>query len=125
MNALPAASATVIQRRRSTAGTVSTGVTLVAMASPSSTPPRTVGRVRPPAVASSISAAAVMATATTSTCALLPASRATVGHQDHSAAIRTSRPSRPRPNSSSTVVSTATSAVAAWMGVVESLPAGR
>ena len=123
MNALPAAIATVIQRRRSTAGTVSTGVTLVAMARPSSTPPSTVRRVVR-AVASTSSAAAVMPTATTSTWALLPASRATVGHHDHSAAIRTSRPSRPRPNSSSTVVSTATNAVVAWMGVVELLPEG-
>jgi hypothetical protein len=71
------------------------------------------------------SAAAVMATATTSTWALLPASSATVGHHDQSAAIRGSRPSRPRPNISMTVVSTATSAVVAWMGVLESLPPGR
>ena len=76
------------------------------------------------AVASTSSAAAVMPTATTSTWALLPASRATVGHQDHSAAIRTSRRSRPRPNSSSTVVSTAAKAVVAWRGVVESLAEG-
>ena len=77
------------------------------------------------AVASARIAAAVMPTATTSTWALLPASRITVGHQDHSAAMRMSRPSRRRPNSSSTVMSTATSAVVAWMGVLESLAVGR
>ena len=65
-----------------------------------------------------------MPTATTSTWAELPASRATVGHHDHSAAIRTSRPSRPSPNSSSTVVSTAMNAVVAWIGVVDELPEG-
>ena len=123
MNALPAEIATVIHRRRRTAGTVSTGVTLVAMAKPSSTPPSAVRRlVR--AVASTSSAAAAMPTATTSTWAELPASKATVGHHDHSAAIRTSRPSRPSPNSSSTVVSTATRAVVTWMGVAELLPEG-
>ena len=73
------------------------------------------------AVASARTAAAVIATATTSTCALLPASRITVGHHDHNAAIRTSRPSRPSPTSSSTVTSTATAAAVAWMGRLESL----
>ena len=77
------------------------------------------------AVARVSTAAAVMPTAITSTWALLPASRTTVGHQDHSAAMRMSRPSRPRPNSNSTVVSTATSAVVAWMGMLESLAEGR
>ena len=119
MNALAAETATVTQRRRSSPGRVSTGVSLVAMARPSRIPPSTVRRVLR-AVASRSTAAAVMPTAITSTWALLPASRATVGHHDHSAAIRTSRPSRPRPNTSSPVVSTAASAVAAWMGVLES-----
>ena len=77
------------------------------------------------AVASTRIAAAVIPTATTLTWALLPASRTTVGHHDHRAAMRMSRPSRPRPNSSSTVTSTATSAVVAWMGVLESLAVGR
>ena len=95
------------------------------MARPSRIPPRTVRPVRPRAVASTSSAAAAMPTATMSTWALLPASTATVGHHAHSAAIRTSRPSRLRPNSSSTVVSSATPAVAAWMGVVESSADGR
>ena len=118
------AAATVNQRRRSKAGAASTGVSLVAMARPSRTPPSAVRR-RVRAVARVSTATAVIATATTSTWALLPASRATVGHHDHSAAIRISRPSRPSPNSSRTVVSTATSAVVAWMGVVESSPVGR
>ncbi len=77
------------------------------------------------AVASVITAAAAIPTATTSTWALLPASRATIGHQDHRAAVRISRPSRRRPTSSSTVVSTAASAVVAWMGALESLAEGR
>ena len=124
MNAPPAERATVSQRRRSSAGTASAGVSLVATARPSRIPPTIVRRVVR-AVASTSTAAAAMPTAITSTCALLPASRATVGHHDHSAAIRTSRPSRFRPNSSRTVTSTAASAVVAWMGVLESLPSGR
>ena len=65
-----------------------------------------------------------MPTATTSTWAELPASRATVGHHDHKAAVRTSRPSRPSPNNSSTVVSTAANAVHAWIGVVDVIAGG-
>src|ERR1035441_8038474 len=124
MNALLAAAATVNQRRRSNAGTASAGVSLVAMARPSRTPPRIVRRVVR-AVASTRIAAAAIPAATTSTWALLPASRATIGHQDHSAAVRMSRRSRLRPNSSSTVMSTATSAVVAWIGLVELLANGR
>src|ERR1035441_7982218 len=124
MNALLAAAATVNQRRRSKAGTASAGVSLVAMARPSRTPPRIVRRVVR-AVASTRIAAAAIPAATTSTWALLPASRATIGHQDHSAAVRMSRRIRLRPNSSSTVMSTATSAVVAWIGLVELLANGR
>src|SRR5262249_45194611 len=123
-NALPADTATVTQRRRSTAGTISTGVILVAMARPSSTPPRAV-RVLVRAVASTRIATVAMPTAITSTWALLPASRATVGHHDHRAAIFTSRPSQPRANSSSTVMRMAANAVVAWIGLAETLPVGR
>jgi hypothetical protein len=77
------------------------------------------------AVASRRIAAAAMPTAITSTWALLPASTATVGHQDHSAAVRMSRPSRRRPNSSNPVMSTAASPVAAWMGVLDRSAPGR
>ena len=83
--------------------TASAGVILVAMARPSRIPPRMVRRVVR-AVASTRIAAAVMPTATTLTWALLPASRITVGHQDHSAAMRMSRPSLRRPKSSQSAV---------------------
>src|SRR5215469_18862170 len=107
------------QPLRSTAGATRTGVTLVAIARPSRTPPST---VLPSvlALASNSNATSVNATATTSTCAFCPHSRMTVGHQAQSAASLGSLPSQRSPNSRITVTSTAKLAAAAWMGMAES-----
>ncbi|HMH94224.1 MAG TPA: hypothetical protein VK586_24475 [Streptosporangiaceae bacterium] len=116
------AAATVTGRRRSTAGTARTGVTLVAMARPSSSPPPS-RPVSPPGRARVSSAATVRNAASTSTCAPLPACRAVTGHHAHKTASRGSRPSRRSPPTSRKLVAMAHSAPAAWIGR-DARPAG-
>jgi hypothetical protein len=133
--AVTPAQITATGRRRSTAGAISTGVTFVQMARASSALPARVRRKSPVAKpasadhlseagrASRISAAALRPAASTSTCPLFPASRATVGHHAHSTASLRSRPTFGRPYRSSRVTRTAQPAAPAWIGVVP-FPAG-